>query len=100
MLPFTDIDFFLFAGLYIALIWLSKLVVEAHNYKYVTFTLTLWYILFYFQYTAIALGFYVYSFFYIRFLAGKINHRLVSALVLALPMILVKTHVNLPFLYF
>ena len=100
MLPFTDIDFFVFAGLYILLIWLLGAITNKKHYATITFVFTLFYLVFYFKYTVVTLSFALCSYLFIRFLSGKINHRLVSALIIAIPMILVKVHLNPSFLYF
>ena len=100
MLPFTDIDFFLFATFHVAIIWLFGLISQKKHYQIITSVLTLIYIVFYFRYTYAAIGFFVFTFLYIRFLSQIINHRLVSALIIAIPMILIKTHLNPSFIYF
>ena len=100
MLPFTDIDFFLFAGIYILIIWLFRLIFNKKYYSEITFTLTLIYLIFYFRYTLVTISFEIFTYLFIRFLVLKINHRLVSALIIAIPMILVKIHLNPSFLYF
>src|SRR5688572_17982170 len=100
MLPFTDIDFFLFAGGYVLLIWFGKLVLRGKYYAELTFALTLFYLVFYFSYSAFALSFCLFTFLFIKFVSPVINHRLVSAIVIAIPMILLKLHLNPPFLYF
>jgi membrane protein involved in D-alanine export len=100
MLPFTDIDFFLFAGLYVIALWVCRIFLSDKNYPGVIFFLTLFYLVFYFQYTAVALVFGLFSYLFTRFLSPLINHRLVSALIIAIPMILVKIHLNPSFFYF
>ena len=100
MLPFTDIDFFLFALLYIVAVWLFGLITHKKHYPAITFVLTLIYFVFYFRYTMAALGFAAVTFLYIRFLSQKVNHRLVSAIIIAIPMVLLKVHLNPSFLYF
>lgn len=100
MLPFTDIDFFIFAALYVLLIWLCGVFTRKKYYPQITFILTLFYLVFYFSYTGAVLSFGVLSYLFIRFLSPGIDHRLVSAMILAVPMILLKIHLNPPFLYF
>src|SRR5688572_29530181 len=100
MLPFTDIDFFLFAGAYVFLFWLCSLLPVGGKYPELTFCATLFYLIFYFSYTLVALSFCVLTFLFIRFVSFRINHRLVNAVVIAIPMILLKLHLNPPFLYF
>lgn len=100
MLPFTDIDFFLFAGIYILLVWLCSLLPGKKGYQELTFVVTLFYLIFYFNYSLVALSFGVFTFLFIRFVSHRINHRLVSAAVIAFPMILLKLHLNPPLLYF
>ncbi|MES2132751.1 MAG: MBOAT family O-acyltransferase [Bacteroidota bacterium] len=100
MLPFTDIDFFLFALLYVVTVWLFGLITHKKHYPAITFALTLIYFIFYFRYTMAALGFALVTFLYIRFLSQKVNHRLVSAIIIAIPMVLLKVHLNPSFLYF
>ena len=51
MLPFTDIDFFLFAAIYVAMIWLFGFISGKKFYSEITFALTLIYLVFYFKYT-------------------------------------------------
>jgi len=100
MLPFTDIDFFIFASLYVALIWLLKFFGLKRHYALLTFVITLAYIIFYFKFTIIVLSYYLMSFIYIRYLSQVVNHKLISAILLALPMVLVKVHVNPSLFYF
>lgn len=100
MLPFTDIDFFLFAGLYVLLIWLLRLAGLRRHYATFTFVLTVFYLVFYFKYTLVTLSYGLLTFLYTRYLSPKVNHRLVSAIILAVPMILLKLHLNPSFLYF
>ena len=100
MLPFTNIDFFLFALLYVLAIRLFGLVSGKRYYPEITALLTVVYLVFYFRYTAAALGYVAFTFLYIRFLSQRIDHRLISAIILALPMVLLKVHLNPPFLYF
>jgi membrane protein involved in D-alanine export len=100
MLPFTNIDFFIFALFYVVIIWLFGIISNKRFYPAITFVLTLTYLVFYFRYTATALGYVAFTFLFIRFLSQKINHRLVSALIIAVPMVLLKVHLNPSFLYF
>lgn len=100
MLPFTDIDFFVFAGIYVLIVWLGFLLKAKKYYPELTFVLTLIYLVFYFKYTLIVLLFFLFSYLFIVFVSGKIKHRLVNAIIIAVPMILVKLHLNPPFLYF
>lgn len=100
MLPFTDIDFFLFAAIYVALIWCLKLLGLNKHYSILTFIITLFYIVFYFKFTIATLLYFAVTFLYIQFLSSKVNHKLISALILALPMILVKVHFNPSLFYF
>lgn len=100
MLPFTNIDFFLFALLYVLVIYVFGLISGKRYYPCITALLTLIYLLFYFRYAEAALSYVIVTFLYIRFLSQKINHRLVSAVILAMPMVLLKVHLNPPFLYF
>ena len=100
MLPFTDIDFFLFALFYIVAIWLFGILTNKKNYHIITGVLTLIYILFYFKYTWAALGFVAYTYLFIRYVSERINHRLVSAILIAIPMALIKIHLNPSFIYF
>ena len=100
MLPFTDIDFFIFAALYVAFIWLLKVTGFKKYYSVLTFIVTLIYIVFYFKFTAVVLSYFFISFLYIRFLSHIINHKLISSLVLALPMVFVKIHFNPSLFYF
>lgn len=100
MLPFTDIDFFLFAVLYVFIIWLFVLLLKFKNYKIIIFTLSLIYLIFYYKYTIAALSFGITTFLFTQFLSLKINHRLISSIIIALPMILIKVHYNPDFIYF
>ncbi|MBL7931499.1 MAG: hypothetical protein JNL60_06340 [Bacteroidia bacterium] len=100
MLPFTDIDFFLFAAGYVALFWLFKFFGANKFYPEITFAVTLFYLVFYFSYWIVAIPFCVFTFLFIRFIVPLINHRLVSATIIAIPMILLKLHLNPPLLYF
>jgi len=100
MLPFTNIDFFLFALLYVLVIRLFGLFSGKRYYPQITALLTVIYLVFYFRYTAAALGYVAFTFLYIRFLSQRVNHRLISAIILAIPMVLLKVHLNPPFLYF
>ncbi len=100
MLPFTDIDFFIFAALYVAFIWLLKVTGFKKYYSVLTFIVTLIYIVFYFKFTAVVLSYFFISFLYIRFLSHIINHKLISSLVLALPMVFVKIQFNPSLFYF
>lgn len=100
MLPFTNIDFFLFALLYVLVIRLFGLLSAKRFYPQITALLTVIYLVFYFRYSEAALGYVIFTFLYIRFLSQRINHRLVSAIILAIPMVLLKVHLNPPFLYF
>ena len=100
MLPFTNIDFFLFAGLYILFVWVFGAITGKKHYALITVSLTLFYLVFYFKYTLVTINFALFSYFFIQFVSHKINHRLISALIIAIPMILVKLHLNPSFLYF
>ncbi len=100
MLPFTNIDFFLFALLYVLAIYVFGILSGKRYYQYITAGLTVIYLLFFFRYTAAALGYVLVTFLYIRFLSQRINHRLISAFLIAIPMVLLKIHLNPPFLYF
>jgi membrane protein involved in D-alanine export len=100
MLPFTNIDFFIFALLYVLVIRVFGVLSGKRFYPQITALLTVIYLLFYFRYSAAALGYVAFTFLYIRFLSQKINHRLVSAIILAIPMVLLKVHLHPPFLYF
>ena len=100
MLPFTNIDFFLFALLYVLVIWLFGIFSNKRYYPFITCLLTVIYLVFYFRYTAAALGYVLVTFLYIRFLSQRVNHRLISAIILAIPMVLLKVHLHPPFLYF
>ncbi len=100
MLPFTDIDFFLFALLYVLAIWIVGILTHKKHYPVITSILTLVYLIFYFRYTTVAIGYVLFTFLFIRFLSQKINHRLISAIIIAIPMVLLKVHLNPSFLYF
>ncbi len=100
MLPFSDIDFFIFAAFYIAVVNLFRILKTDAFYKQVTFVLTLVYLIFFYKYSLEIILFGLLSYLYIRFIASKINHRLVSSIILAIPMILVKTHLNASLFYF
>lgn len=100
MLPFTNIDFFLFALLYVLVIRFFGLLSAKRFYPQITALLTVIYLVFYFRYSEAALGYVIFTFLYIRLLSQRINHRLVSAIILAIPMVLLKVHLNPPFLYF
>jgi membrane protein involved in D-alanine export len=100
MLPFSDIDFFLFGAIYVLVIWLFGIISHKKHYSIITFIITLFYLIFYFKYTLVTLIFGVSTFLFIRFISQKINHRLVSALIIAIPMILVKVHFNPSLFYF
>lgn len=100
MLPFTDIDFFLFALIYVGLIWLFKILVKDEMYPIVTFFITLLYFIFYFRYSLALGGYVVGSYLFTVFVAKHINHKLWSSILLFLPMILFKAHVELPFIFF
>lgn len=100
MLPFTNIDFFLFALLYVLAIHGFGLLSGKRYYPAITAFLTVIYLLFFFRYSEAAIGYVLMTFLYIRFLSQKVNHRLVSAIILAIPMVLLKIHLNPPFLYF
>jgi membrane protein involved in D-alanine export len=100
MLPFTDIPFFLFAAIYVVMIWCCSVLFKGRFYREITCFVTAWYLLFYFKHTVFAFSFVFFSYAYIRFLHDRIGHRLVSAIVLAIPMVLLKLHVNPGFFYF
>ncbi len=100
MLPFTDIDFFLFALLYVLIVWLFGIISDKKHYPAITFALTLIYLVFYFRYTTVAISYVIFTFLFIRFLSQKINHRLICAVIIAIPMVLLKIHLNPSFLYF
>jgi membrane protein involved in D-alanine export len=100
MLPFTNIHFFLFALFYIVIIWLFGVLSNKRFYPEITFVLTIIYIIFYFHYTLPALSYVVFTYLFTRFLSPKTNHKLLSALIIAAPMVLLKVHLNPPLLYF
>lgn len=100
MLPFSDIDFFLFAMLYVVIISVFKGFKNGAFYKEATFVLTIIYLVFFYKYSLEILAFGVLSFIYISFLAKSINHKLISSIILAIPMILVKVHFNPSLFYF
>ncbi len=100
MLPFSDIDFFLFALLYVGAFWALKFIFKDKYYHSITFFITAFYLIFYFKYSIAAFGFFIFSYLFIRFLSVKINHGLINSIVLALPMLLLKLHLNVPFIYF
>lgn len=100
MLPFTDIDFFLFALFYVAWFWLFKLFAKDKAYPVLTCIISLFYFVFYFRYSVALLTFVLGSYVFTSFVAKYINHKLWSSIVLLLPMLVFKLHVELPFLYF
>lgn len=100
MLPFSDIDFFLFGAFYVLIIWLFGVISNKKHYSIITFALTLFYILFYYKYATVALLFVSFTYLFLQFLSQKINHRLISALIIALPMVFVKVHFEPSFWYF
>jgi membrane protein involved in D-alanine export len=100
MLPFSDIDFFVFGALYVLLIWLFGVIFRKKNYPVITFVLTLFYLVFYFKYSITILAYGLFSYIFIRFFSTRINHRLVSAIIIACPMLLVKVHLDPSFIYF
>lgn len=100
MLPFSDIDFFLFAAIYIAVIYITGVVSGKKYYTQITFVFTLFYLLFYFKYSSVALSFVAITFLFIRFVSLKTNHQLINVLLIALPMILFKLHFNPSLFYF
>lgn len=100
MLPFTDIDFFVFALAYVMVIWICKITIKSGLYREITFVLTLIYFALYFRY-GMELGIYVlFSYLYTNFVAKFLNHKLWSSVILLIPMILFKIHVSIPFMYF
>jgi membrane protein involved in D-alanine export len=100
MLPFTDIDFFLFALLYVVIMWVFKFLLQDEHYPLVTSVITSVYFAFYFRYSAALLGYVAGSYLFTSYLAKNANHKLWSSAILFLPMILFKLHVEMPFIYF
>jgi membrane protein involved in D-alanine export len=100
MLPFSDIDFFLFAAGYVGLIWLFKFFLDDKQYSIVTFIITAFYLFFYYKYSYEAIGYGILSFIYIQYLSKFINHKLINSIVLAIPMVLLKVHLNPGFIFF
>ena len=100
MLPFTDIDFFLFAAIYVAMIWLFGFISGKKFYSEITFALTLIYLIFYFKYTLVVLLYGLFTFLFIKYVILKINNKLISSICIALPMIFVKVHFNPSWFYF
>lgn len=100
MLPFTDINFFLFACIYIVIVFAAGVATKKKYYSEITFFLCFWYILFYYRYTAVALSYACFGYLFTRFVVPRINHRLVSAIVLAIPMVMVKAKLDPGLLYF
>lgn len=100
MLPFTNTDFFLFALIYVLVVYLFGLLGGKRYYPQITALLTLVYLVFYFPYTFAALGYVLGSFLYTQYVSPRVNHRLISAILLLVPMVLLKVHLNPSFLYF
>ncbi len=100
MLPFSDIDFFLFALMYVGVFWALKFILKNKYYSWITFFITAFYLAFYYKYSFASFGFFAFSFLYVRFLAPLVNHGLISAIILAAPLALLKLHLNPSFIYF
>ena len=100
MAPFTSINFYVLASLYFALVLLFKFILRNRHYSTFTFVFTLLYLALYIKlgYSAIIYG--VFSYLFIKYVSLKINHRLISSIILLLPMLLFKLKVEIPFLYF
>lgn len=100
MAPFTSINFYLLALIYLVLVMLFKYILKFKHYAIFTFVVTFLYLSLYikFGYSAISYG--IFSYFFIKYLSTKINHKLVSSIILVIPMLLFKLKVDLPILYF
>jgi D-alanyl-lipoteichoic acid acyltransferase DltB (MBOAT superfamily) len=69
-------------------------------YSIITFSLTFLYLLLYIKLGISAIVFSMVSYLFIKYVSSKINHRLISSLILLLPMLLFKIKVDLSILYF
>jgi len=98
--PFTSINFYLLASIYLALVIVFKLILHNKHYSTFTFIFTLLYLCLYIKLGFSCIIYVVFSYFFIKHLSLKINHRLVSSIILLLPMLLFKLKVEIPFLYF
>lgn len=100
MTPFSNINFYVFAFIYFAIILLCKFVFKGKHYSIITFSITFLYLLLYIKLGISAIVFSMISYLFIKYISPKINHRLISSLVLLLPMLLFKIKVDLCILYF
>ncbi len=100
MSPFTSINFYVLATVYVVFIWLCKWVFKNKYYSIITFLFTLSYLLIYIPLGVTAVGYSIFSFVFIKYVSPKINHRLWSSLLLLIPMLLFKLKVETSFLYF
>lgn len=100
MTPFSNINFYVFAFIYFAIILLCKFIFKSKHYSIITFSLTFLYLLLYIKLGISAIVFSMVSYLFIRYVSPKINHRLISSLILLLPMLLFKIKVDLSILYF
>lgn len=100
MTPFSNINFYVFAFIYFAIILLCKFMFKNKYYSIITFSLTFLYLLLYIKLGISAIVFSILSFLFIKYVSSKINHRLISSLILLLPMLLFKIKVDLSILYF
>lgn len=82
------------------LVLLFKLVLRNRHYAGFTFVLTFLYLALYINLGYSAIIYAGFSYLFIKYLSQKINHRLVSSIILLLPMLLFKLKVEIPFLYF
>lgn len=100
MTPFSNINFYVFAFIYFAIILLCKFIFKGKHYSFITFSITFLYLVLYIKLGISAIVFSVVSYLFIKYISPKINHRLISSLILLLPMILFKIKVDVSILYF
>ena len=100
MAPFTSINFYLLALIYLVLVMLFKFILKHKHYATFTFLFTFLYLSLYIKFGFSAIAYSIFSYFFIKYWSIRINHKLVSSIILLIPMLLFKLKVDVPILYF
>lgn len=99
MLPYTEIEFFLVAGLLTLVTWLFRFIAKPVRLASVLMAVSLIYLLFFFPYPwhVAAIVLYSYLVYYLFSFVFRLNNKLIGSIVLLLPMILVKSDIRFHF---
>jgi membrane protein involved in D-alanine export len=99
MLPYTEFEFFIVAGILTLVTWLFRLTGRAVKLSPVLMSVSLVYLIFFFPYPwhVATIILYSYLVYYLFSFVFRLNNKLIGSIVLLLPMILVKSDIRFHF---